>query len=64
MNEIQNMTNSQLKAYIKVNRNQEDICHEAIKTLMSRKNQKNPQYSCDISSEEMETIFKQKLTNS
>lgn len=63
MNDIQNMTNSQLKAYIKANRNQEDICHEAINILMSRQNEKNPRYSHDISEAEMAKIFKQKLSH-
>lgn len=50
------MTNSQLKAYIKANRNQEDICHEAIKIFLSCQNAKNPRYSHDISEEEMAKI--------
>ena len=57
------MTNSELKAYIRANRNHEEICHEAIKTLMNRRSEDNPQYSHEISTEEMEAIFKKKLAS-
>ena len=47
MNDLQNMTNSELKAYIKSNRHQEEICHEAIKILMNRKSDNNPKRMFD-----------------
>ncbi len=54
-------TNNELKIYIKENRHNEQACHEAIKRLMNRRSADTPQYSYDISTEEMETIFKAKL---
>ena len=63
MNDLQKMTNSELKAYIKANRNHEEICHEAIKILINRRSEDNPKYSHDISTEEMEAIFRKKLAS-
>ncbi|HEY9693922.1 MAG TPA: hypothetical protein V6D15_17100 [Oculatellaceae cyanobacterium] len=62
MNEnIQNMTNSELKAYIKANRHNESTCHEAIKLLISRRNENNPKYHYNLPDEDMEVIFQEKL---
>ncbi|MGK7956905.1 MAG: hypothetical protein AB4063_16900 [Crocosphaera sp.] len=58
---LEQMTNKELKAYIKANRDNEQACHEAIKLLMSRQNKNAPQYPHDLPSEEMEAIFKAKL---
>jgi hypothetical protein len=55
------MTNSQLKTYIKANRNNESACHEAIKLLMSRQSQNNFKYSYDIPEQEMKALFTEKL---
>ena len=62
MNEnLQNMTNKELKAYIKANRNDESSCHEAIKLLMSRRNENTPKYPYNLPNEDMEALFREKL---
>ncbi|ACK70900.1 hypothetical protein PCC7424_2483 [Gloeothece citriformis PCC 7424] len=49
MNEnLAQMTNSELKAYIKANRNDDQACHEAIKRLINRRNANSPQYPYDL----------------
>jgi hypothetical protein len=58
---IQSMTNSELKAYIKANRNDESACHEALKVLMSRRSENAPKYSSDLTTEEMQAVFSAKL---
>jgi len=55
------MTNSELKAYIKANRNDESACHEALKVLMNRRNENAPKYSLDLPMEEMQAVFSEKL---
>lgn len=60
-NNLANMTNSELKAYIKVNRNNESACHEALKLLISRRDENTPQYSYNLANEEMESLFQAKL---
>lgn len=62
MNEnLQNMTNSQLKTYIKAHRNNESVCHEAIKLLISRQTKNSPKYHYDIPDQQMEALFAEKL---
>ena len=62
MNEhLQNMTNSQLKTYIKAHRNNESACHEAIKLLMSRQTKNSPKYHYDIPDQQMEALFVEKI---
>lgn len=58
---IHSMTKSELKAYIKANRNDESACHEALKVLMSRRSENAPKYSYDLPTEEMEAVFSAKL---
>ncbi|MGB5594070.1 MAG: hypothetical protein WBM32_05205 [Crocosphaera sp.] len=58
---LDQMTNQELKAYIKANRDNDQACHEAIKLLMSRQSKNTPQYPHDLPLEEMEAIFKAKL---
>jgi hypothetical protein len=58
---LENMTNSELKAYLKANRHNESICHEAIKLLMSRTHENNPKYPYNLPEEEMKAIFQEKL---
>ena len=62
MNEnLQNMTNTELKTYIKIHRNDESACHKAIKLLMIRRNDNTPKYPYDLPNEDMEKIFQEKL---
>lgn len=58
---LQNLTNSELKAYIKANRHDESACHEALKILMSRRIENPAKYPYDIPEEEMEALFQEKL---
>jgi len=58
---LQQLTNNELKAYIKANRNNESDFHEALKILMARQASTSPQYSYDLPPEEMEAIFREKL---
>ncbi len=60
-NNLQNMTNNELKVYIKTHRHDESVCHEAIKLLMNRRNENSPKYSYNLPNEDMETLFQQKL---
>lgn len=62
MNEkLQNMSNSELKAYIKANRNDEQRCHEALKIILSRQTSNVQKYPYDLPDAEMEGIFREKL---
>jgi hypothetical protein len=58
---LQNLTNSELKAYIKVHRNDESACQAALKILMSRRSENTAKYASNITDEEMEAIFQEKL---
>jgi len=58
---LQNLTNSELKAYIKTHRNDESACHEALKILMSRRSENTAKYAYDITDEEMKALFQEKL---
>lgn len=58
---LQNLTNSELKVYIKAHRNDESACHEALKILMSRRSENTPKYAYDITDEEMKALFVEKL---
>jgi hypothetical protein len=60
-NNLQNMTNSELKTFIKTHRNDELACHEAIKLLMTRKSEDAPKYSYNLPEEDMEAVFQEKL---
>ena len=51
------MTNSELKAYIKTNRNDESACHEAIKLLMSCRTENTLKYPYNLPNEDMEALF-------
>lgn len=61
---LDEMTNGELKAYIRENRHDEEVCREALKQLIKRKNPNSPQYSYDLPTEEMEAVFKAKLESS
>lgn len=58
---LQNLTNSELKSYIKAHRNDESACHEALKILMSRRSENTVKYAYDMTDEEMEALFQEKL---
>ena len=58
---LEQMSNSELKTYIKANRNNEEACHEALKILLSRRNYQAEQYSYKLPEQEMETIFREQL---
>lgn len=58
---LQNLTNSELKAYMKAHRNDETACHEALKILMSRRSETTAKYAYNITDEEMKALFKEKL---
>lgn len=58
---LQNMTNKELKTFIKIHRHDESACHEAIKLLLSRRTENAPKYSYNMPTEEMESLFQEKL---
>ena len=58
---LQNLTNSELKAYIKAHRNDETAFHAALKILMSRRSENTVKYAYDITDEEMKALFQEKL---
>ncbi|AFY82669.1 DUF6887 family protein [Oscillatoria acuminata] len=58
---LENLTNSELKSYIKAHRNDESACHAALKIMMSRRSENTAKYAYDITDEEMEAIFQEKL---
>ncbi|MEB3826298.1 DUF6887 family protein [Phormidium sp. CCY1219] len=58
---FQNLTHSELKAYITAHRNDESACHAALKILMSRRSENTAKYAYDITDEEMKAIFQEKL---
>ena len=53
--------NTELKAYIKANRNNEEACHEALKILMSRLSPDTPKYHYNLPQQEMESLFREKI---
>lgn len=62
MNEnLETMTNQELKAYIKANCHDELICHEVIQILMNRQSENTTQYPYNLSDEDMEKVFQGKL---
>ncbi|MCT7978829.1 DUF6887 family protein [Laspinema olomoucense] len=58
---LENLTTSELKVYIKAHRNDESACHAALKILMSRRSENTAKYAYDLTDEEMEAIFQEKL---
>ncbi|MCT7989510.1 DUF6887 family protein [Laspinema olomoucense] len=58
---LENLTTSELKAYIKAHRNDESACHAALKILMRRRSENTAKYAYDLTDEEMEAIFQEKL---
>ena len=58
---LEQMSNSELKTYIKANRNNEEACHEALRILLSRRNYQTEQYSYKLPEQEMEAIFRKRL---
>ncbi|MFM5886979.1 MAG: DUF6887 family protein [Dolichospermum sp.] len=60
-NNLQNMTNSELKTFIKTHRHDELACHEAIQLLMIRRSKDAPKYSYNLPVEDMEAVFQKKL---
>lgn len=61
MEKLEQMSNTELKAYIKANRNNEEACHQALKILLSRKSPNSQKYPYNLSASEMEAIFRDKL---
>ncbi len=59
--ELEQMSNAELKVYIKNNRHDEEACHEALTILLSRRTPETKKYSHDLSDEEMESLFREKL---
>lgn len=58
---LERFNNTELKAYIKANRNNEEACHEALKILLSRITLDSPKYPYDLPQQEMERLFKKKI---
>lgn len=58
---LENLTNQELKAYIKANRSDEVACQEAIALLLNRRKPDTPKYPYNLPAEEMEAIFREKL---
>jgi len=55
------MSNTELKAYIKANRNNAEICHQALMVILSRTSSNTRKYPSDLSDRELEAIFREKL---
>ncbi|WP_254564935.1 DUF6887 family protein [Oscillatoria sp. HE19RPO] len=58
---LENLTNRELKAYIKAHWNDESACHAALKILMSRRSENTAKYAYDITDEEMKALFVEKI---
>ncbi|MGK7924518.1 MAG: hypothetical protein AB4290_04565 [Spirulina sp.] len=59
--DITTLSNSELKEYIKVHRNDDEAFHEALKVLMSRSNGQKYPSPVEMSQEEVEAIFREKI---
>jgi hypothetical protein len=58
---LQDMTNRELAAYIKANRGNDEACSLAIELLINRQPVNTPRYPHDLTDEDMEKIFREKL---
>lgn len=58
---LEHKSNTELKAYIKANRNNEQACHEALKIMLGRMTPNREKYPYDLPEQEMEAIFREKL---